>query len=96
MTQVTIRKIQFVPCWSSERIRLKRRAWACSRAAYADAPTLVARALPVPATTKLPDSTRSPRILRNRFRLTAEQRLIEFQPIGNDHYRVHRNLITRV
>ncbi len=34
--------------------------------------------------------------LRHRFRLTAEQRLIEFQPIGNDHRRVHRNLITRV
>ena len=33
MTQVTSRRIWLVPCWSSDRIRLNRRAWACSRAA---------------------------------------------------------------
>ena len=60
MTHVTIRRIWFVPVWSSEWIKLKRRAWASRDDAYAASPTPVARTLPVPATTKLPESTGSP------------------------------------
>ena len=57
---VTIRRILSIPLRSSERVRLNRRPCSASCAAYACAPTRVARNRPLPAATNDPDSTSSP------------------------------------
>ena len=60
MTQVTRRRMRLIPCCSSERTRLKRRASPCSRWAKASPPTWVTRMTAFPATMALPDRIRSP------------------------------------
>jgi hypothetical protein len=90
--QVTRRRICLVPCCSSERIRLNRRAWACSGAAYASPPTRSARIRPTPTTTALPDRTGSPGCLRTGS-APGEQRLVQLEPVGSEHRAVHRDLV---
>ncbi len=60
ISHVTHLRIWSIPCRSSERTNVNRRASSASRRAYDWPPTCSARYRPLPAVTKLPERTSSP------------------------------------
>ena len=83
-----------MPSISSERASWNRRA---SAASFARVRRRRRRASPgtgpLPATTKLPDSTSSPVVLVDRVALAGEQRLVDLEPVGVAHHAVARDLV---